>query len=358
MLYFGGGWTSYDWLDLAGRMQVVEFVENRGGGVIFSMFRCGWSRSGIRPIFPEVAEAYNKANGPGIVVVDTNHPIARNLPEKFMTPYFDHTVMRLGAEGKILAVDNNNDITIACGAVGKGRVVFIGPWIGLDKEGKPSYPLPSNDAKLLLNSIDWLTANPCRQADGSHEVAEKVKLKVLRRDMVLNWTHNARGTSFYVGILTAAMYALEEKKTAWEITPYYTRCYSKHRVFMRGPKPAELADIARITARQWRQYETRLKLSNPVLTGLRFLQVFENKSVRTYAQAAEILGVSRERVYQMTALVTKLPAEIRDFLAGANDHAVLQHFTERRLRPLTIMPTDEEKIERFREMLAEVEYSA
>ena len=53
-----------------------------------------------------------------------------------------------------------------------------------------------------------------------------------------------------------------------------------------------------------------------------------------------------------------LPAEIRDFLAGANDHAVLQHFTERRLRPLTIMPSDEEKIERFREMLAGVEYSA
>ena len=52
-------------------------------------------------------------------------------------------------------------------------------------------------------------------------------------------------------------------------------------------------------------------------------------------------------VYQMTALVTKLPSEIRDFLAGAKDPAVLQYFTERRLRPLTIMPSDEDKIARF-----------
>jgi hypothetical protein len=127
---------------------------------------------------------------------------------------------------------------------------------------------------------------------------------------------------------------------------------------MRGPKPAELADIARITARQWRQYESSGSRTNPILTGLRFLKVFENESVRTYAQAAEIIGVSRERVYQMTALVTKLPAEIKDILAGAKDPAVLQYFTERRLRPLTIMPTDEDKMERFREMLAEVEDSA
>ncbi|MDD5678722.1 MAG: hypothetical protein PHW60_12165 [Kiritimatiellae bacterium] len=43
VLYFGGGWNAYDWLDLNGRMHIVEFVQNRGGGVIFSMFRCGWA---------------------------------------------------------------------------------------------------------------------------------------------------------------------------------------------------------------------------------------------------------------------------------------------------------------------------
>ncbi len=43
----------------------------------------------------------------------------------------------------------------------------------------------------------------------------------------------------------------------------------------------------------------------------------------------------------LTALVTKLPAEIKDILAGTKDPVVLQYFTERRLRPLTIMPIDE-----------------
>jgi hypothetical protein len=42
----------------------------------------------------------------------------------------------------------------------------------------------------------------------------------------------------------------------------------------------------------------------------RGLRVFEDESVRTYAQAAEIIGVSRERVYQLTSLVTKLSPQI------------------------------------------------
>ena len=44
-------------------------------------------------------------------------------------------------------------------------------------------------------------------------------------------------------------------KTVWERTPFYTRTYSKHRIFIRGKKPQELAHIARITTRQWAQHE-------------------------------------------------------------------------------------------------------
>ena len=141
-------------------------------------------------------------------------------------------------------------------------------------------------------------------------------------------------------------------KTVWERTPFYTRTYSKHRVFIRGKKPQELAHIARITARQWAQHERDIKRDNPVLKGLRWLRVFEDESVRTYAQAAEIIGVSRERVYQLTALVTKLPPRIKDFLASAEDPAVLRFFTERRLRPLTMIPDGEAQMAQFAQLLA------
>jgi hypothetical protein len=211
-LFFGGGWSQYEWLDLKARMHLVEYVEKRGGGVIFSMFRCGWAgRSGIRPSFPEIAQAYNKTNGPGILVTDRNHPITKSLPERFMTPYWDHAVMRLGPNGKTLAVDNNGEIALCCGELGKGRVVFIGQWIGINKDGNPSYPLPANDKTILLNSIRWMTDAPDRKIGGDNTISDEVKLKLLRREKILEWTHAERGISWNVGILTQAMYPIEEK---------------------------------------------------------------------------------------------------------------------------------------------------
>jgi len=105
-------------------------------------------------------------------------------------------------------------------------------------------------------------------------------------------------------------------KSAWEVTPYYTRAYEKGCLFVRGDKPRELAEIAKITARQWNRYQNGRHRENPILKGLQYLRAFEDESVRTYAQAAEVLGVSRERVYQLTSLVTRLPPKIKDFLAA------------------------------------------
>ena len=96
VMYFGGGWSGYNWVDLKGRIHLVEFVQKRGCGVIFSMFRCGSAaRSMIRPIFPEVANAYSKANGKAMEVVEKSHPIAAGpmrrdkimqLPPSFPNP--------------------------------------------------------------------------------------------------------------------------------------------------------------------------------------------------------------------------------------------------------------------------------
>ncbi|MDD5599641.1 MAG: hypothetical protein PHV82_16975, partial [Victivallaceae bacterium] len=98
VIYFGGGFSRYDWLSLKARMHLVEFTEKRGGGIIFSMFRCGGAtRSLIRPIFPEIAHAYRKANGFGVTVVNKNHPVTKNLPVQFYTPFWDHAVLEVGS---------------------------------------------------------------------------------------------------------------------------------------------------------------------------------------------------------------------------------------------------------------------
>lgn len=141
-------------------------------------------------------------------------------------------------------------------------------------------------------------------------------------------------------------------KTAWELTPYYSRAYSKGCLYVRGRKPKGLAQISKISARRWEQYENHCKRENPILKGLRFLRVFEQDSVQTYAQAADVLGISRQRLYQLIWLVTKLPQDVKDYLVANEDPIVFRYFTERRLRPLTKLASDAEKCGQFRTMLA------
>ena len=67
------------------------------------------------------------------------------------------------------------------------------------------------------------------------------------------------------------------------------------------------------------KHERDLKRDNPILKGLRWLRVFADESVRTYAQVAEILGVSRERVYQRTIRPTFAPTPERSALSVEPD---------------------------------------
>jgi len=61
------------------------------------------------------------------------------------------------------------------------------------------------------------------------------------------------------------------------------------------------------------------------------------------------------RVFQLASLVTKLPKEITDYLVQNNDNPVIRrHFTERRLRPLVSLPTQDDQITQFKEMLTEL----
>jgi hypothetical protein len=49
----------------------------------------------------------------------------------------------------------------------------------------------------------------------------------------------------------------------------------------------------------------------------------------------------------MIALVKKLPQDIIDFLINQNQSENISYYTERKLRPLPLLMTDEEKIEKF-----------
>ena len=58
----------------------------------------------------------------------------------------------------------------------------------------------------------------------------------------------------------------------------------------------------------------------------------------------------------MVALYKRLPARITDFLMNTNELEILEHFTERRLRPLTLLLSGEEKIRKFEEIKVALDY--
>jgi hypothetical protein len=65
----------------------------------------------------------------------------------------------------------------------------------------------------------------------------------------------------------------------------------------------------------------------------------------------ELCQSTKARVCQMIALCRRLPSAITDYLLDTDDPETLEFFTERRLRHLTLMATDDDMITRFKEMI-------
>ncbi|MDD5679123.1 MAG: hypothetical protein PHW60_14210, partial [Kiritimatiellae bacterium] len=105
VLIFSGGWGAYGWADYDARLRLADYVQ-RGHGVLLTSFRTGWFRNSNRPVFPEIAEAYNKGNNNGVVMADRKHPITMDLPEKFLHAPWDHLLMLAGPAGSVLMQDN------------------------------------------------------------------------------------------------------------------------------------------------------------------------------------------------------------------------------------------------------------
>jgi len=92
------------------------------------------------------------------------------------------------------------------------------------------------------------------------------------------------------------------------------------------------------------------KYPNAINIGFQFVQYLKHHPDLTYDDLSVMYGVTKARVCQMVALYNRLPAQITDYLMKTDDPVVLKHFTERRLRPLTLLTSDDEKILKFFEI--------
>jgi hypothetical protein len=91
-------------------------------------------------------------------------------------------------------------------------------------------------------------------------------------------------------------------------------------------------------------------LTNPVRTGFEFVEYLIKNPNATYDDLSLVAGITKARVCQMIALCKRLPAEITDYLINTEEPEILKQFTERKLRPLTLLESDDDKITKFDEM--------
>lgn len=100
-----------------------------------------------------------------------------------------------------------------------------------------------------------------------------------------------------------------------------------------------------ITQREWQRFlHLDDEYPNPVKVGFKFVQYLKDHPNSTYDELAGMSGVSKARICQMAALCKRLPSLISDYLLNTDDPEVMKHFTERRLRPLTMLVSDDVKI--------------
>lgn len=137
-------------------------------------------------------------------------------------------------------------------------------------------------------------------------------------------------------------------KSASETIYCYYRYNGKKKVLQKGQKPAYFPANKAITKKIWQcSLQQKPEPPNPVRTGFKFIEYLNDNPNATYDDLAAVAGITKARVCQLIARCKRLPPKITDFLMNTGEPEIFKYFTERRLRPLTLLASDVDKIKKF-----------
>lgn len=94
--------------------------------------------------------------------------------------------------------------------------------------------------------------------------------------------------------------------------------------------------------------------TSPLLEARHYANILQSDPfVKTQADLARELGVSRVRITQVMSLL-RLAPEIQDQLLRLTDQQAIRFFSENRLRPLTQIDDPKRQLEEFQKLLAQI----
>ncbi len=142
-------------------------------------------------------------------------------------------------------------------------------------------------------------------------------------------------------------------KSVAEVIPCYYRLDNCFQVLVKGDKPASIPTGKILSLREWRTFLRKLKSGerkNPIMEAYKYFECLEENPNSTFKDVAEKINISKARVSQIDCTGKKIPKRNNRLFHDHNGSLDLDYFTERRLRPLTLMESDKAKIEMFREI--------
>ncbi|MDD3927583.1 MAG: hypothetical protein PHT33_13085, partial [bacterium] len=147
-----------------GSVQAVRSYVNCGGGILLHHDACGY-RDWKEPLFPDICRGIRVTRMSTLVpLLDTRHPLLRDMPKEYTHAYYDHVVLGKGPKGTVVVEDKDGTPAVITGEAGHGRVVangsITGYWSEQDTQRQGEGAPKDGELKILLNEISWLGEKP------------------------------------------------------------------------------------------------------------------------------------------------------------------------------------------------------
>ena len=198
VVYFPSGWGRYFFPSAKARKTVIRYAAS-GGGALVTAFRGGYTRTANRPMFPEVAEVYNRLSSSWIFP-SGNSDIAKAFGGKAVSAGSgDHLTIKVGPKGTVFA-ENSGDPVGALGDFGEGRVIVYGGHFSYS----PGDDTSADNDRLLLAMVDYLSSRGKPSPDKAAKAADKAEAAFIRRERMWDLTLDERGPDRAGGIIPVA----------------------------------------------------------------------------------------------------------------------------------------------------------
>ena len=142
----------------------------------------------------------------------------------------------------------------------------------------------------------------------------------------------------------------QRTKSVSELIPCFYIYSNRNKAILFGEKPSLIPSNKAPSEREWQSFQNKSTPKNPILEAYKYVDYIEGHPGSTYQDLADHYNISRARVCQMVSLIKKLPQEITDYFLDESNSKSFESITERRLRPITLLASDKDKIKKFNEI--------